>query len=68
MGNGGAFAALDGSTPNPASTNLATLTSPQIDLAALTAPRLRFYVFSNNTTAPGDNATFMLLLMEQRIH
>ena len=61
-GNGGAFAALDGSTPNPASTNLATLTSPQIDLSALTAPRLRFYVFSNNTTAPGDNATFYAIV------
>ena len=61
-GNGGAFAALDGSTPNPASTNLATLTSPQIDLSPLTAPRLRFYVFSNNTTAPGDNATFYAIV------
>ena len=61
-GNGGAFAALDGSTSNPLPGALATLTSPSIDLSGLTTPRLRFYAFSNNTVAPGDNASFYAIV------
>ncbi|QNR25777.1 T9SS-dependent choice-of-anchor J family protein [Croceimicrobium hydrocarbonivorans] len=54
-GNSGSFAGIDGS--GGSSTNDGTLESPLIDLTGLTTAQLSFYVFSNNTDFPGDNAT-----------
>jgi hypothetical protein len=48
----GTYAWSDGSTPNPQSMSL---TTPLIDLAALTVPALALEWFSNNTNNPGDN-------------
>jgi parallel beta-helix repeat protein len=48
----GTFVSSDGSTPNPDSM---MLTTPWIDLSALTVPELTFEWFSNNTDTPGDN-------------
>lgn len=53
-GNGGSFAGVDGSGTTSSD---GTLESPEIDLSSLTIPQLAFYVFSNNTNFPGDNAT-----------
>lgn len=57
-GNGGSFAGVDGS--GAGATNDGTLESPPIDLTGLTNPELEFYVFSNNTDFPGDNATLLV--------
>ncbi|WP_421751263.1 fibronectin type III domain-containing protein [Croceimicrobium sp.] len=54
-GNSGSFAGIDGS--GGSATNDGTLESPLIDLTGLTTAQLSFYVFSNNTDFPGDNAT-----------
>jgi hypothetical protein len=51
-GNGGYFAWVDGSY---VTTTTVTLTSPVIDITALTNPRLRYYVISNNTNGVGNN-------------
>jgi len=54
-GNSGSFAGIDGS--GGSATSDGTLESPLIDLTGLTSAQLSFYVFSDNTNAPGDNAT-----------
>ncbi|RFC54077.1 GEVED domain-containing protein [Brumimicrobium aurantiacum] len=48
----GTYAWVDGSTPNPSSTDLTTV---MVDLSPLTTPALSFDWFSNNTNNPGDN-------------
>ena len=50
-GTGGSFAGVDGS--GSSSLTGITLTSPMIDISALTTERLRFYLFNNNTDTPG---------------
>ena len=60
-GDGGNYAWVDGSTSNPPSSNLATLTF-SVDISALSIPRLRYFTFQNNTNAPGDNATLYVIV------
>jgi len=48
-GNSGYFAWVDDSSPNNIGT---TLTSPIIDISTLTNPRVRFFIYSNNTNTP----------------
>lgn len=58
-GNGGNYAWIDGSSPAGAS-QISTLETPQVDITALTNPGLIFWVYSNNTTNPGDNNTLII--------
>jgi hypothetical protein len=58
-GNGGNYAWIDGSTPSGA-TQISTLESPFVDLSPLTTPALSYWIFSNNTTNPGDNNTLII--------
>ncbi|MCT4622849.1 MAG: GEVED domain-containing protein, partial [Schleiferiaceae bacterium] len=51
-GNGGYAMGVDGSSSRAKGVRLET---PLIDVSALTSPELRFHIFSNNTTNPGDN-------------
>ncbi|MCT4623743.1 MAG: PKD domain-containing protein, partial [Schleiferiaceae bacterium] len=51
-GNGGYAMGVDGSSSSAKGVRLET---PLIDVSALTSPELRFHIFSNNTTNPGDN-------------
>jgi hypothetical protein len=59
-GNGGSAIGVDGSQPYPLD-SIAILT-PYIDVSQLTLPKVKFWLFSNNTTssAPNSNNSFYL--------
>ena len=58
-GNGGNYAWIDGSTPS-GPTQISTLTSPFIDVSAMSNPTLDYWIYSHNTN---DN-TYNTLLVD----
>ncbi len=53
-GNGSNYAWIDGSSPSGAN-QISTLTSPNIDISALSSPLLSYWVYSHNGNGVGNN-------------